>query len=154
MNRKQTSLVVDGALEEISALEYILLGDLLDLLDEADGDAAAWKWISKVLDTLLSTMPREFELQDEGGYLEEVLEEQPNWQGQVRDLYRERCELLLKLNQLRTRMRDSQPLQKMQQIASELRDELRDWITSYIAHQRHERRIVQDAFNSDFGVGD
>lgn len=153
MTRKQTS-IVEGALEEISALEYILLGDLLDLLDEADSDAAAWKWISKVLDTLLTAMPREFELQDEGGYLEEVLEEQPNWQGQVRDLYQERCALLVKLNDLRTRMRDSQPLQKMQKIASELRDELRDWITSYIAHQRHERRIIQDAFNSDFGAGD
>lgn len=153
MTRKQTS-IVEGALEEISALEYILLGDLLDLLDEADSDAAAWKWISKVLDTLLTAMPREFELQDEGGYLEEVLEEQPNWQGQVRNLYQERCDLLIKLNDLRTRMRDSQPLQKMQKIASELRDELRDWITTYIAHQRHERRIIQDAFNSDFGAGD
>lgn len=153
MTRKQTS-IVEGALEEISALEYILLGDLLDLLDEADSDAAAWKWISKVLDTLLTAMPREFELQDQGGYLEEVLEEQPNWQGQVRNLYQERCDLLIKLNDLRTRMRDSQPLQKMQKIASELRDELRDWITSYIAHQRHERRIIQDAFNSDFGAGD
>lgn len=153
MTRKQTS-IVEGALEEISALEYILLGDLLDLLDEADSDAAAWKWISKVLDTLLTAMPLEFELQDEGGYLEEVLEEQPNWQGQVRNLYQERCDLLIKLNDLRTRMRDSQPLQKMQKIASELRDELRDWITTYIAHQRHERRIIQDAFNSDFGAGD
>lgn len=153
MTRKQTS-IVEGALEEISALEYILLGDLLDLLDEADSDAAAWKWISKVLDTLLTAMPREFELQDQGGYLEEVLEEQPNWQGQVRNLYQERCDLLIKLNDLRTRMRDSQPLQKMQKIASELRDELRDWITTYIAHQRHERRIIQDAFNSDFGAGD
>ena len=151
---RKYSCLVDGALEEISALEYILLGDLLDLLEEADGDAEAWKWISKVLDILLKAMPREFELQDEGGYLEEVLEEHPNWQGQVRDLYQERCDLLMKLDELRTRMQDSQPLQQMKQLASELRDELRDWITSYIAHQRHERRILQDAFNNDIGAAD
>ena len=108
---RKYSCLVDGALEEISALEYILLGDLLDLLEEADGDAEAWKWISKVLDTLLKAMPREFE-------------------------------------------QDSQPLQQMKQLASELRDELRDWITSYIAHQRHERRILQDAFNNDIGAAD
>tara|TARA_R110002095_G_scaffold147250_6_gene127400 strand:- start:3942 stop:4403 length:462 start_codon:yes stop_codon:yes gene_type:complete len=150
----KNSAIVNGALEEISALEYILLGDLLDLLEEADGDAEAWKWISEVLDTLLKMMPREFALQDKGGYLDEVLEEQPNWQGRVRNLYHERCDLLKKLNELRTRMQDSLPLQQMRQIAGELRYELRDWITSYVAHQRHERRLLQDAFNSDIGVAD
>tara|TARA_R110002111_G_scaffold227346_2_gene288921 strand:- start:49320 stop:49781 length:462 start_codon:yes stop_codon:yes gene_type:complete len=150
----KNSAIVNGALEEISALEYILLGDLLDLLEEADGDVGAWKWISEVLDTLLKMMPREFALQDKGGYLDEVLEEQPNWQGRVRNLYQERCALLLKLSELRTRMEDSLPLQQMRQIASELRHELRDWITSYVAHQRHERRILQDAFNNDIGAAD
>ena len=151
---RNSSAVVHGALEEISALEYILLGDLLDLLEESDGDAGAWKWISQVLNTLLNMMPREFALQDEGGYLEEVLIEQPNWQGQVRNLYQERCELLDKLQELQTRMQDSRPLHQMRQMAGELRHELRDWITSYIAHQRHERRILQDAFNSDIGAAD
>jgi|GEM_PF-719663 len=151
---KKNSGIVNGALEEISALEYILLGDLLDLLEEADGDAGAWKWISEILDTLLKMMPREFELQDAGGYMEEVLEEQPNWQGQVRNLYQERCDLLKKLNELRIRMQDSLSLHQMRQIAGELRHELRDWITSYIAHQRHERRIIQDAFNNDIGAAD
>lgn len=151
---RTNSLIMHGALEEISALEYILMGDLLDLLEEADGDAGAWKWISEVLDTLLKTMPREFELQDEGGYLEEVLEEHPNWQGHVRNLYQERCALLVNLRKLHTRMQDSIPLHQMRQIASELRQELRDWITSYIAHQRHERRIFQDAFNNDIGAAD
>jgi len=99
-------------------------------------------------------MPREFELQDAGGYMEEVLEEQPNWQGQVRNLYQERCDLLKKLNELRIRMQDSLSLHQMRQIAGELRHELRDWITSYIAHQRHERRIIQDAFNNDIGAAD
>ncbi len=153
MARKYSS-ILNGTLEEISALEYILMGDLLDLLEEADGDAGAWKWISEVLDTLLETMPREFELQDERGYLEEVLEEHPNWQGQVRNLYQERCELLVNLSELHTRMQDSIPPRQMRRIASELRHELRDWITSYIAHQRHERRIFQDAFNNDIGAAD
>lgn len=140
-----------STLVDISALEYILLGDLLDLLEEADGDASAWRWISEVLDTLLKTMPREFELQDQGGYLEEVLEEHPNWQGQVKNLYDERCELLAKLTELQTRMQAARPLRK---IADELRFDLQDWITSYIAHQRHERRLIQDAFNNDIGAAD
>ncbi len=151
---RHNSYLMSSALEDISALEYILMGDLLDLLEEVDGDANAWKWISEVLDTLLKTMPREFELQDEGGYLEEVLEEHPNWQGHVRNLYKERCTLLANLSDLRMRMDDSVPLHQMRQIAAELRYELREWITSYIAHQRHERRIVQEAYNSDIGAAD
>ncbi|QDU10009.1 hypothetical protein [Gimesia aquarii] len=147
----RNSHIGNNTLIDISALEYILLGDLLDLLEEADGDVGAWKWISEVLDTLLKTMPREFELQDEGGYMEEVLEEQPNWQAQVKNLYEERCELLVKLKELQTRMQAARPLKK---IAGELRHDLRDWISCYIAHQRHERRLVQDAFNNDIGAAD
>lgn len=150
MTRKNSG-IMKNSLIDISALEYILLGDLLDLLEEADGDESAWKWISEVLDTLLKTMPREFELQDQGGYLEEVLEEHPNWQSQVKNLYDERCELLVKLTELQTRMKAARPLRK---IAGELRHDLRDWIASYIAHQRHERRLFQDAFNNDIGAAD
>jgi len=138
-------------LEDISALEYILLGDLRDLLEEATGDPIAWKWIAAIIDTLLEKMPVEFELRDCGGYLEEVLEEHPNWQGEVQVLYRERCELFKKLGELRERMLRSQSVTR---IANELQHDLRDWMNLYTAHQRHERRIVQNAFNYDIGAAD
>ena len=35
---RRNSSIMNGALEEITALEYILMGDLLDLVEEADGD--------------------------------------------------------------------------------------------------------------------
>ena len=138
-------------LENISALEYILLGDLRDLLEEATHDAVAWKWIAAIIDTLLEKMPVEFEMRDCGGYLEEVLEQYPNWQVKVQELYSERCELFKKLSELREQMQQSRSVKK---IANELQHDLRDWMHLYTAHQRHERRIVQNAFNYDIGAAD
>ncbi|VAX42758.1 hypothetical protein MNBD_PLANCTO02-295 [hydrothermal vent metagenome] len=138
-------------LEDISALEYILLGDLRDLLEEAKEDAIAWKWIAAIVDTLLEKMPVEFAMRDCGGYMEEVLEEHPNWQGEVETLYCERCELFKKLGELQKQMLQSQSVRK---IANELQHDLRDWINLYTDHRHHERRIVQNAFNYDIGAAD
>jgi len=132
-------------------LAYILLGDLRDVLEEAKVDPQAWKWVESVIEALLEIMPREFELLENGGYLEEVLSEHPNWHGQVQNLFHERCDLYGKLYELRLRMEESRPLRK---IAGDLQHDLRDWMNSYIAHQRHERRIVQNAFNFDIGAAD
>ncbi len=147
----QKQLKSPEMLANISALEYILLGDLRDLLEEATHDAVAWKWIAAIVDTLLEKMPVEFELQDCGGYLEEVLEEHPNWQDQVQVLYSERCELFKKLSELQEQMKQSRSVTK---ITNELQHDLRDWMNLYTAHQRHERRIVQNAFNYDIGAAD
>src|SRR5579872_2956860 len=59
-------------LDHYSSLEYILLGDLRDLLEEPVDDESR-KWLLAVLDTLLDTLPREFDLEDEDGYMSEVL---------------------------------------------------------------------------------
>ena len=59
-------------LEEYSTLEYILLGDLRDLLYEPP-DEETCRWLLAVLDALLETLPREFDLKQQDGYLMEVL---------------------------------------------------------------------------------
>ena len=140
----------DHLLEEYAALEYILLGDLRDLLEEPP-DKQTRRWLIAVLDALLETLPREMQLQEEGGYLSEVLEQYPNWYDQVDHLHNEHRALYFKLGEFRQRIHAQQ---KFSRIADEVRNDLRDWMGSLTAHHRHQRRLVQQAFNLDVGTGD
>jgi len=142
--------LTDYVLEEYETLEYILLGDLRDLLEEPP-DETTCRWMRQVTGALLETLPRESELKREGGYLAEVLEEYPNWSSQVSQLQSEKQAIFEKLRQLRDRLERQAPFGM---IAEEIRRDLRDWMTRLQAHHRHERRIVQTAFNLDVGTGD
>ena len=137
-------------LSDYTALEHILLGDLRDLLEEAP-DKTTRKWLLAVLDALLDTLPRQYELQASGGYLSEVLEQFPNWTDQVAQLREEKQNLFAKLRQLREEVSQRASFAK---IAAEVRNGLRDWMASLSSHQRRERRILQTAFNLDVGASD
>lgn len=137
-------------LDESTAFEYILLGDLRDLL-EAPVDEFTSSWLAAILDSLLKALPREFQIQNEGGYFAEVLEEQPNLTIRVEHLIQERDILFAKLHHLRIRVSDQAVFET---IADQVRLDLRDWMTSLKAFKRHERRLAQTAFNHDIGVGD
>jgi hypothetical protein len=137
-------------LQDFAALEYILLGDLRDLLEDP-ADETTSKWLLVVLDALLDTLPREFALREAGGYLSEVLEQFPNWADQVDQLHREQSALYEKLGQLRRQVSADN---SYSELADGLRSDLRDWMQSFVAHHRHERRMVQTAFNLEVGIGD
>jgi hypothetical protein len=137
-------------LEEYRTLEYILLGDLRDLLEEPP-DEQNRRWLRAILHALLDTLPREFALRQQGGYLSEVVDQHPNWCGQVDSLQEEKRHLYERLQQLHARLLHHESFRS---VARQLRGELRDWINHLVAHHRHERRLVQSAFNTEVGVGD
>lgn len=137
-------------LAEYIALEYILLGDLRDLLADPD-DENTGAWLIAVLDALLDTLPREFRLKSEGGYLNEVLEQYPSWSNQIDDLRDEHLALYRKLHELRRYVAGES---EQHGIAATLQEDLRRWMNRFTAHQRHERRLVQQAFTLEVGVGD
>ena len=137
-------------LERYTSLEYILLGDLRDLLEEPSDDETR-RWLLAVLDTLLDTLPREFDLEDEDGYMAEVLERYPSWSAQVERLHRDHEILFSKLKELRGRIERNSWVAP---IANEVRRDLRDWILKLIAHHRSETRLVQTAMNLEVGAGD
>lgn len=142
---------IEQMLTDCEALEYILLGDLRDLLEETP-DRRDCKWLMAVLDTLLETLPKEDELQENsGGYLSEVVENFPNWSDEVDRLQQTRYELYEKLSALRHRISSHR---SFSQIAEEVRIDLKDWMQAFVAQNRHERRILQTAFNLDVGIGD
>ena len=138
------------ALAHHAALEHLLLGDLRELLEEPP-DRQNRRWLLVILDGLLETLPREFLLKEEGGYLAEVLDEYPSWSPQVEQLRRQHGDLYVTLDRLRQRLSSNRPFRE---VADEVRSELRDWMNCLIAHNRHENRILQTAINLDVGTGD
>src|SRR5262249_22259581 len=137
-------------LEQYCTLEYILLGDLRDILEEPP-DAESRKWLMAVLDALLDTLPREFGLEEIDGYMTEVLERYPSWTNRVERLHSEHELLFSKLKELRGRVeRDIW----VAPIANEVRRDLRDWILKLVAHNRGENRLLQTAMNLEVGAGD
>lgn len=139
-------------MKNYSVLKHILLGDLRDLLEEP-ADEYTDRWIKAVLDGLLDTLPREFELQCEGGgYLCDIVELFPNWTGDVDLLFTEYEALQEKLHALRQRLNHEN--NGISELANEVRIDLADWMNQLNAHLRHERRLVQIAYSYDVGACD
>lgn len=136
------------SLQRDTALEHLLLGDLLDLLNDPQGPETQI-WCLSVIDTLLRILPREFRTKESGGYLEEVLEEFPSWDRQVRDLQRQHNSLQTQLVNLRANIASSR-----RGISLRNRFALFEWIEQVHDHNQRETALWQTAFNLDVGVGD
>ena len=130
-----------------SILEYLLIGDLRDLLEESP-DAETRRWLLAVLDELLDLLPNEFEFEDQGGYLTEVCEQFPNWTNEVDRLHRERDDLYCKLLELRDRI--SHEL-SFEYIAAEVKPALQRWIDSVQSHRDSEQRLVVSVYDLTLG---
>ena len=142
-----------NALRRYSELEYILIGDLRELLEFAD-DPETRRWIISVTDALLETLPEEFALKEQDGYLREVLEVQPNWQSQVVRLQSEHETLIQRLVELRSQLVSNTSTTAPMALADQLAADLREWMRELVAHNRHETRLMQTAVNLEVGVGD
>ena len=131
-------------------LEYILLGDLRDLLDDELNEQTKG-WLIAVLDVLLKTLPEQYELKSRDGYLEEVLDAFPNWERVVDNLENQQMALFRSLSRLREQIFDCDSLEPM---VSQLQTQLADWIEALQRHQREERDLFQLAVNLQTGGGD
>jgi len=148
MNERPT--LINRPLVDMAALEYILLGDLRDLLDE-EPDEQTSKWLVAILDTLVDTLPRELAIKSRDGYLEDVLEDHPNWQAQVEQLHAEYKLLCVRLEAFRDQLVSRTPYAS---IANQLRDDLSEWMSALQAHHRQETQLLQAAVNLEVGGGD
>jgi hypothetical protein len=150
MSRLDINPAAGERLEDYSALEYILLGDLRDVLEEP-ANRHTRGWLIAILDALLDTLPREMALKESSGYLHEVLNEYPSWYRHVEDLQNEERLLFLSLQSLRDRLETSESYAFA---ADRVKSTLRQWMTRLSAHHRHENRILQTAMNLEVGGGD
>jgi hypothetical protein len=137
-------------MERDSALERLLLGDLLDLLDDPEGPEMH-RWLLAVLDALERILPREFASEEAGGYMQEVLDEYPSWERQVLDLRQQHRLLYKRLRELRREVAHTRP-QRI--IAMQCRVSLYEWVDQVRDHNGRETALLQTAINLEVGVGD
>lgn len=131
-------------------MQYILLGDLREVLESRSG-LAERNWMLTILDALLDTLPTQFSLMEEGGYMTEVLDAFPNWENEVEELRLEHTTLCDQLSELRSRVAEGS---QYKQVAQIVRDELAAWMKCLQNHNHQECRLFQTSVNLEVGVGD
>jgi hypothetical protein len=102
----------------------------------------AWETVETLLAELQHLLQEHFDLKETGGYLEEVLNRNPNRAAEVRTLRDQHQQLSDELQRVRHLALDRSS-------ADELRRDLGRWILMLLAHELHENLIVQNAFTRD-----
>ena len=137
-------------LQRLSTLEYILLGDLRDLLEELPSSQTR-HWLEAILDALLETLPQEFEIREHSGMYDEVVELCPRYSSVVCHLMTDHVMLVRRLKDIRRAIKHNVPFST---IAFKLRDELSQWMDQLKVHNREEKELLQLAVNEELGCGD
>jgi hypothetical protein len=137
-------------LNECTEFEYILLGDLRDLLEDPPNDETR-AWLMAVLEALLDTLPKEFALKSRDGYLSVVLDEYPSWDHKVARLEAQYVSLYRQLRVLRDRLVTRH---RLEEIAGRLRGELERWMDAFVGLHHDERDLVLEAVTLECGAGD
>ena len=136
-----------SALDACHELEYLLLGDLRELLGDPETPQTR-RSLLLILDHLLANLPRQLELKCQGGYMSEVLAEHPAWQNEVDELLRDDRDCNSALARMHQRVRQDL---SWRPIAHEMRDTLDVWMGLLNAIRKHEIRMLQTAFILDLG---
>lgn len=130
------------SMAECNEFQYLLLGDVRDILDETP-DESNRQWLLAVLDVLVSLMPRERHLHDQrGGYMSEVLEVFPGWSRKVMQLHLKKLQLDYSLRECRDHIRREK---SWVSIADQLSCELRDWMRIFKEIHQAESALLMDA---------
>lgn len=128
--------------------EYLLIGDLRDLLGERD-DEGVRQWLQAVIDEIVNCFPGEMEAYEEdGGYLHEVLEACPWCDSKVQDLRHKKVMLQDRMIDLRERLVSAEGIQP---IAAWLQNELGEWIEQFTTHRRAEAELMHESLIRDYG---
>jgi len=122
--------------------------ELLDQLRELLGRQATEDIRPQLLDAvnqLFTLLPLQFDAKaTEEQYLQEVLDEFPNWHGQVNALQIEQAFLYEDLRDIRDQLRDDAPL-------NGLIPAIGEWLERLHKHEAEEQRLSQLAINLDLG---
>lgn len=137
-------------LRQLTELEYILLGDLRDVLEE-ESTQENRRWMSALVDALLKTLPREFAIREEGGYMRDILINSPELDPNVQTLLDQHGSLCAQLQKLADQL---ETVSLFEQQADQLKQQLTDWMEALKAHNRSEEMLVQQAYQQDTGCGD
>ncbi len=117
-----------------------LLEDLRDLESARAGLAAR-------LELTRAHLAEHFRFEEENGYLDSVLEEQPNLNHAVQRLHEEHRDLLAALDRLVADV-------AAEQSPDEFAARVAEWARKVRRHEQRENILVEDAFNLDLAATD
>lgn len=137
-------------LQKYTTFHSLLLDDLRELLDEGLDDENT-RWVHAIVDQLCINLQHEFAAEQKAGYLDEVLEQFPNWQQRVERLQRNRLQLIKELKQLQLQLDRTLPKTP---IANTLRQDFQQWVERLSKHKQQENILLMDAVNLDVGEGE
>jgi hypothetical protein len=123
-------------------LEYLLLGDLRELLEEPSTPPTR-RSILVVLNVVLD----ELSLIEDDGF-SDVLDDRPQWQREVEGLRGDKVVHYLELAELRECLEEGLPIRRSARQVSHM---LRVWMDALSGLRRRENRLVQMAVNGDLG---
>lgn len=124
-------------------LEYLLLGDLREWLEEAPSEQSRAA-ISLILDVILD----ELSVLDGDDPFDGVIDDRPQWQREVDQLRGDRTTHYLQLAELRSCVEDGLSIPEN---AGEVKRRIRHWMETLAGLRRWEHRLVQMAANRDEG---
>ena len=128
-------------------LEYILMGDLRQLLNERSTPQTRPSLLA-LLDRLLLNLPHVLRLSSVGGYMKVVIEKRPNWYRQIEELQQVNLDCISALGGLRDHIESEL---NIVDISSEMDCRLREWMKVFGGLRRQESQLLQDAFTMDIG---
>jgi len=137
-------------LRQLTELEYILLGDLRDVLEEPANEENR-RWLLAIVEALLETLPCEFALRERGGYMREIVLNSPELDSNVQCLRREHGTLCRSLAEFAEKLQSRRGFRRRAEV---LKQELADWAAQLDHHNRSEEQLVQQAYHQDTGCGD
>ena len=127
-----------------------LLYEMQQLLD-APPEQEDRERLAVIVDDMFALLPLRFEFDDCEGYLHEVTEEFPNWDGQVQALFMEQALLYEQLRDIRGELHQAEDSMRMRTATLHW---LKVWTECLLLHQAEERRLRQIAVNFDPGGQD
>lgn len=125
-------------LVDFRTYEYILLGDLRDVLNE-ELDEVSRTWTLALLDALLSTLPQELDMAESGKYLNMDRSQHRSQRASFEKLLNEKHLLYAKLRHLHSQLRNETA---WQETAEMLKHEIHTWMKNLVAHHRNERALA------------
>lgn len=126
------------SIRELAQLEYLLLGDLHQILSEPVSSHTRPNLVA-VLDLLFTMLPSRFDLEESSGHLAAVLDQFPNWHDQVEMLRIEHALLYEELRDLRQALDGEAPYEP---VSEEVIHRIRTWMDRLRNHEREERRLT------------
>lgn len=137
----------DSRAIQCATLSWLLVGDIREMLQD-HLDEEALLWLRPILDALIEALREQAGLEELPGYYDDVLADFPHWSPIVDRIHAEQALLRQSLESLRHRIDCDLPFRRL---ATELEQELGDWVRLMNAHSKRERELMQNVYYTEIG---